>query len=64
MPKRLTPEERVIQYAAEARKATAARNKAIVAMSKAGYSLRAIGEAAGLTHTAIRQILGRGEAAA
>lgn len=43
--------------AAKAREWTARRNVEIVRARKAGASLRAIAEEAGLSHTAIRQIL-------
>lgn len=65
-PTPTTPEELVRQYSEQARLHTdaartslAARDAAIVAMRAAGFSHRAIGEAAGLTHTAIQLILKR-----
>lgn len=50
---------RVAAEAAKVRKATTNRDKAIVAMSADGASLREIGEIAELSHTAIAKILAR-----
>jgi len=49
----------VRRAAKAAREATARRNTAIVAMREAGASLRTIAEAAGLSHTAVANILSR-----
>lgn len=57
-------EDVVRQHADSARNATAARDRAIVAMRAKGASQRAIAQAAGLSHTAIQQILKRADAAA
>lgn len=55
-----TPAARkVATEAAKVRKATTDRDKAIVAMSAEGASLREIGEVAELSHTAIAKILAR-----
>lgn len=48
-------------WAKKAREATARRDEAIRQMHAEGASLRAIGEAAGLSHTAVAKILARGE---
>lgn len=51
--------QKVADEAARVRQATADRDKAIVAMHADGGSLREIGDAAGLSHTAIAKILVR-----
>ena len=54
------PEAEVAQWAKKAREATARRDEAIRRMRDEGATLRAIAEAAGLTHTAVAKILRRG----
>ena len=49
----------VTYHAAQARKETQARDKAIRAAIKRGMSLRDLASAAGLSHTAIAQIRDR-----
>lgn len=49
----------VASWSRKAREATLRRDEAIRAMRAEGATLRAIAEAAGLTHTAIAKILGR-----
>lgn len=49
----------VASWARKAREATLRRDEAIRVMHAEGATLRAIGEAAGLSHTAIRKILDR-----
>lgn len=54
------PIEKVVaQHAESVRNATAARDRAIVAMHAKGASGRQIARSAGLSHTAIQQILKR-----
>ncbi len=53
--------EEVRMQAANARHYTECRDAAIRQMRTAGESLRAIGRAAGLSHTAIKKIIDRGE---
>lgn len=54
----MTPKE-VASWARKAREATARRDKAIRAMRAEGASLRAIADAASLSHTAVAKILAR-----
>lgn len=49
----------VASWSRKAREATLHRDEAIRAMRAEGATLRAIAEAAGLTHTAIAKILAR-----
>jgi DNA invertase Pin-like site-specific DNA recombinase len=49
----------VSSWAKKAREATARRDQEIREMHAGGATLRAIGEAAGLSHTAIKKILDR-----
>lgn len=49
----------VASWARKAREATMERDQAIHRMRDDGSTLRAIAEAAGLTHTAIAKILGK-----
>jgi DNA invertase Pin-like site-specific DNA recombinase len=49
----------VASWAKKARDATVQRDVAIRRMRDEGSTLRAIAEAAGLTHTAVAKILGR-----
>lgn len=49
----------VASWARKAREATLRRDEAIHRMHAEGATLRAIGEAAGLSHTAIKKILVR-----
>lgn len=51
--------QKVEHFANEARAWTSMRDEAIRQMRAEGASLRAIAEAAGLTHTAIAKILAR-----
>jgi hypothetical protein len=51
--------QEVARWANKAREATAERDDRIRQMRDEGASLRAIAEAAGLTHTAIAKILAR-----
>ncbi len=50
----------VARYAAAAREATEARDEAIRQMIAEGASLRKVGDAAGLSHTAISKIVQKG----
>lgn len=50
----------VARWAKKAREATVQRDEAIRVMRAGGSSLRSIGEAAGLSHSAIVKILARG----
>ena len=49
----------VASWARKAREATARRDEEIRRMRDEGATLRAIAEAAGLTHTGVAKILGR-----
>lgn len=49
----------VASWARKAREATLHRDEAIVAMRAEGATLRAVADAAGLTHTAVAKILSR-----
>lgn len=51
--------EQVASWAQRVREATAMRDKAIRQMHAEGATLRAIGEAAGMSHSAIAKILRR-----
>jgi hypothetical protein len=53
------PAAGVSYWADKAREATVQRDEAIHRMRAEGSTLRAIAEAAGLTHTAVAKILGR-----
>lgn len=55
----MTTAQEVASQSRKARDATLARDKAIRQMHAEGATLRAIAEAAGLTHTAIAKILAR-----
>lgn len=55
----MTPAKAVANWAEKARAATRRRDEAIRQMRAGGASLRAIGEAAGLSHTAVANILNR-----
>lgn len=52
-------ERKVRREADKARKATEARDTAICEMRDAGASLRAIAEAAGITHAGVARVLKR-----
>lgn len=54
-----TTRDSVARWAEKAREATELRDEAIRSMRADGASLRAIGIAAGLSHTAVAKILGR-----
>jgi hypothetical protein len=54
-----SPAVQVALWARKAREATARRDEAIRAMRDTGVPLRAIGDAAGLSHSAIAKILTR-----
>ena len=55
----MTPEQQVASWARKAREATERRDAAIQTMRDEGASLRAIADAAQLSHTAIAKILSR-----
>jgi DNA-binding MarR family transcriptional regulator len=55
----MTSAERVRLLATKTRNVTSDRDQAIALMQSEGASLRAIGEAAGMSHTAIRKIVAR-----
>lgn len=55
----MAAQQQVASWAKKAREATTARDEAIRAMRDEGASLRAIAEAARLSHTAIANILAR-----
>jgi len=52
-------EQAVASWARKAREATSRRDEAIHQMRSEGATLRAIAQAAGLTHTAVAKILAR-----
>lgn len=55
----MTPTAKVRLWADKARLATIERDAAIAAMHAEGATLRAIGDAAGLSHTAVAKIVAR-----
>lgn len=56
--------DEVRRHAAAARRETEARDEAIRAARAAGFTLRAIAEAAGLTHTGVQRVVRRTETGA